>query len=117
MELTYTDLPDGVRKIDLVGRLDVPGTDKIDLRFTALVSSQQTFAIVDLAGVDFIASIGIAVFIRNAKVARRRNGGMVLLNPQRDVERVLTLTKVDHVIPICYSLDEARQRVRQPLPD
>ncbi len=116
MELTSTELPDGIRKIDLSGRLDILGADQIDLKFTVLVSSQQTLAIVDLSGVDFIASIGINTFIRNAKAARQRNGNMVLLNPQPNVAKLLTLTRVDQVIPVCYSLDEARLLVRQPPP-
>ena len=67
MELISTDLPDGIRKIDLTGRLDLEGADAIDLKLTVLVSTQRTFAIVDLGQVEFLASIGIATLVRNEK--------------------------------------------------
>ena len=72
MELIYNDLEDGVRKIDISGRFDIEGAGAIDLRFTALTSTAQTFVIVDLAGVEFLASIGIATLVRNAKAVRLR---------------------------------------------
>lgn len=116
MELTSTDLPDGIRKIDLSGRLDLEGTDAIDLKLTVLISARQTFAIVDLAAVEFLASLGIAVLMRNAKAARRREGNVVLLNPRPNVAKVLAAMRIDQLIPVCYSLDEARVLVRAPPP-
>jgi anti-anti-sigma factor len=116
MKLTSTDLPDGVRKIDLSGRLDLEGADAIDLKLTVLVSSRRTFAVVDLTAVDFLASIGIATLVRNAKAVRLREGNMVLLNPQPNVAKVLASTRIDQMIPVCYSLDEAQRLVRAQPP-
>jgi anti-anti-sigma factor len=117
MKLTSTDLPDGIRKIDLTGRLDLEGADAIDLKLTVLVSSRRTFAVVDLGGVEFLASIGIATLVRNAKAVRLREGNLVLLNPQPNVAKVLASTRIDQLIPVCYSLDEAQRLVRaQPPP-
>ena len=107
MELTSTDLPNGIRKIELSGRFDVQGASDIDLRLTVLVSTQATLAVVDLAGVDFLASIGVATLVRNAKTAKLRGGKMVLLHPQPNVAKVLAATRIDQVIPVCYELDEA----------
>jgi anti-anti-sigma factor len=112
MELISTELPDGIRKIDLTGRLDLEGADAIDLKLTVLVSTQRTFAIVDLAEVEFLASIGIATLVRNAKAVRQRQGNMVLLNPQPNVAKVLSSTRIDQIIPVCYTLDDARALVR-----
>jgi anti-sigma B factor antagonist len=112
MELTTTDLPDGIRKIDLFGRLDVEGADAITLKFTVLTTAEQMLSIVDMSGVDFLASIGLATLVRNAKAARLRGGNMVLLNPQPSAAKVLASTRIDQMIPVCYSLDEARVLVR-----
>ena len=111
MELTSTDLPDGVRKIELRGRLDMEGAEAIDLMFTVLTSSARTLSIVDMTAVEFLASIGLATIVRNAKAARLREGAMVLLNPQPSVAKVLMSSRIDQVIPVCYSLDEARARL------
>jgi len=111
MDLKHTDLADGVRKIDLTGRLDIEGSDAIALRFTALTCAQQTFAIVDLAGVEFLASVGIATLLRNAKAARLRRGNMVLLNPRPNVAQVLATTRIDRILLVCQTMEEAHAAV------
>jgi anti-anti-sigma factor len=116
MKMTYTDLPDGVRKIELVGRLDIEGANTIDLPFTALTSTQCCFVVVDLEAVEFLASIGIATLVRNAKALRLREGYMVLLNPKPNVAKVLATTRIDNVLPVFQSLDEARQALRAAQP-
>jgi anti-anti-sigma factor len=107
MELTYADLENGVRKIDLKGRLDIEGATAIDLKFTALAATQRAFLVIDLTLVDFIASLGVATLVRSAKAARLRKGNLVLLNPQPNVARVLAATRVDQVLPVYVNLDEA----------
>ena len=119
MEVTSTDLPDGIRKIDLAGRLDIEGSDAINLKFTVLVSAQETRSVIDMTGVPFLASIGLATLVRGAKAARLRGGNMVLLNPQPNVAKVLVATQIDQLIPVCYSLEEALVQLRaapSPLP-
>ncbi len=111
MNLSYTDLADGLRKIDLTGRLDIEGADAIGLRFTALTSTQQTFVIVDLAGVEFLASVGIATLVRSAKAARLRMGNLVLLSPRPNVAQVLASTRIDQVLLVCQTIEEARTAV------
>lgn len=107
MELTYADLENGVRKIDLKGRLDIEGANAIDLRFTALAVTQRAFLVVDLTFIEFIASLGVATLVRTAKAASLRKGKLVLLNPQPNVAKVLAATRVDQVVPVCANLDEA----------
>ncbi len=112
MELQYVDLEDGIRKIDLTGRLDLEGTNTIDLKFTALTATQKNFIIVDLSAVSFIATLAIATLVRNAKAARLRSGNLVLLNPQANVAQVLATTRIDKIVPVCATLDEAKAQVR-----
>src|SRR5579862_3885796 len=114
MELTYTDLPDGVRTIKLSGRMDLEGAAAIDMRFTTLTASQKTFIVVDLTDVDFMASLGLATLVRNAKAARLREGNMVLFNPKPSVQQVLASTRIDQFILTCWDLDEARLAAKTP---
>ncbi|HEX3703562.1 MAG TPA: STAS domain-containing protein [Vicinamibacterales bacterium] len=116
MDLSYSDLDDGVRKIDLTGRLDVEGAEAIDLRFTVLTSTGLNFVVVDLSNVEFLASIGIATLVRNAKAVRLRQGNLVLLNPRANVTQVLASTRIDQILPIFRTLDEARAAVRAAPP-
>ena len=111
MELIHEDLEDGLRKIDLAGRFDLEGANEIDLRLTSLVTTQKNFIIVDLSQVDFIASLGISVLVRNARAIRLREGNLVLLNPQPNVARVLASTRIDQILAVCQDLEEARHQL------
>lgn len=112
MELTYEDLMNGIRRIRLVGRMDVEGSREIDLRFTSLTASQRAFVIVDLALVDFLSSLGLGTLVRSAKAQMSREGKMVLFAPQPNVAKVLETTQVDRILPVLYDFEEALRTVR-----
>jgi anti-anti-sigma factor len=100
-------LDGGLLKLNLAGRLDLAGTQQIDLKFSAYASSQRA-VIVDLAAVEFLASIGIRTLVLTAKTMASRGGKMVLLNPIPNVKQVLETAGIDTLIPIFPSLDAAR---------
>ena len=108
MFLTVIELEDGIKKITLQGRMDIDGTQKIDMRFTAVTASEAAKVIVDLSGVDFMSSIGIGVLVRSANALKQRQGKIVLLNPQPSVFKVLQATQINTVIPIVYDMESAR---------
>jgi anti-anti-sigma factor len=112
MELTYEDLEDGIRRVKLVGRLDVEGSHEIDLRFTSLTASHQAFVIVDLSLVEFLSSLGLGTLVRSAKAQMSRQGKMVLLSPQPHVARVLQTTQVDQIVQVFYDVEKALDAVR-----
>ena len=116
MELDFSDTPDGVRRIVLRGRMDVPGTEQIDLKLTSLVSTRQTFVVVDLTGVDFMSSMGLGTLVRNAKAVNARKGRMVLLNPAPNVLRMLEATRVVEVLPVYADFEGARRAVLSDVP-
>jgi anti-anti-sigma factor len=111
MELTYEDFDDGVRAIRLAGRLDLEGADAIDLKLTSLAAAQNGRVILDLAFVDFMASIGVGIIVRTAKALASREGRLVLLSPRRNVADVLARTQVDQIIPVYQDLVVARAAV------
>jgi anti-anti-sigma factor len=108
MELTYEDLEDGVRAIRLKGRLDLEGADAIDLKLTSLAAVRQGSVVLDLALVEFLASIGVSVIVRTAKALSSRGGRLVLLSPRPNIADVLTRTQIDQIIPVFYDLAAAR---------
>jgi anti-anti-sigma factor len=114
MELTHDDLSDGVRTIKLRGRMDLEGAATIDLKFTSLTATHRAFIVVDLTEVDFMASLGLATLVRNARAVRLREGNMVLLNPKPSVRQVLASTRLDQVLHIYSNLAEARLAAKVP---
>src|ERR1700691_5824512 len=108
MELAVHELDSGILGINLSGRMDIIGTQQIDLKFTALTSTRKAQVLVDLSNVTFIASIGIRTLINNAKAQKLRGGSMVLYKPSDQVEEVLRATGIDTIIPIVHDFDAAR---------
>ena len=106
-ELKVIDNTDKRTHIALSGRLDILGVQEVELAFTSHVAARKRPAIVDMSQVDFVASIGIGMLVRTAKTLQSQGVSLVLLTPQKTVREVLELSKIDKVIPIAESLDEA----------
>jgi anti-sigma B factor antagonist len=109
MEIRSEQLDDQTLKITLTGRMDIPGTEAIDLRFTALTATRKAAVLVDLSGVSFLSSIGMRTLLSNAKALKARGGKMVLFDPQPMVAEVLTVSGVASLIPIFTDLTHALQ--------
>ena len=106
MEMKTETINGDVTKIILTGRLDILGAQQIDLHFAAITGSQRK-VIVDLEGVLFLASMGIRTLIMGAKSVKSKGGRIVLLKPTADVEKVLTGSGTDTVVPIMHDLESA----------
>jgi anti-anti-sigma factor len=110
MSIEFEDVSDTLRRIRLTGRLDIAGTEAIALKLANLTSSAQRRIVVDLCGVDFLASIGIRELISSAKSLQMRGSRMVLLVvPGSSVAKTLTVTGIDTLIPMLPSGPEADQ--------
>lgn len=108
MELRYAELDNNIRLIKLIGRLDILGTGQIEI--AGFCSEDNTRVILDLAEVDFLASIGIRLIVLTAKSVRSRGGRLVILNPIPDVQSVLEITGIPSIIPI-YQHQESAETV------
>ncbi len=106
MEMKLETRADGIAKVNLAGRLDILGAQKIDLHFSAITGGHRK-VIVDLEEVPFLASMGIRLLIIGAKTIKSKGGRMALLKPTPDVEKVLIGSGTDTVIPILHDLDAA----------
>jgi anti-sigma B factor antagonist len=107
MEIHYSEMDNGINVIKLDGKLDIVGTGAIETKFNGYCSGNQVRVIVDLSGVNFLASIGIRLLMLTAKSVAKRGGRMVLLNPIPDVHNVLEITGIPAIIPIYSKLESA----------
>ena len=106
MEMRIETINSNVTKIILKGRLDVLCAQQIEPHFSAVVESQRKI-ILGLQGVPFLASRGIRALIIGTKTVKSKGGRMALLNPTPDVEKVLTASGTDTVVPIVHDLASA----------
>lgn len=108
MQLESELLDDHILKINLDGRLDIEGTQAIDMKFTALTATKKAAILVDMTNVSFLASIGMRTLLSCAKAATARGGKMVLFNAQPMVKDVLQTSGLATLIPMYDDLDEAK---------
>ena len=83
----------------LKGRLDIMGAETIALPLAALSGARDSI-VVDMAGVSFIASMGLRHLVSAAKTVRRRGGSLVLLNPTAPVVEVINASGLTDLLPI-----------------
>jgi len=107
MEITITDFGDTIKKVTLVGKLDIIGAEQIGLPLAAVAGSRSNL-VIDMIGVDFIASIGIRHLVMAAKTVARGAGKLVLLAPNPMVTEILVVAGLDQLLPIVRSEGEAR---------
>jgi len=110
MEMEVAELEPGVIAVTLNGRLDIDGATAIDLRFNAVASGSRG-VLVDMAGVTFLASIGIRTLLSGARTVRRRGGQFVLLQPNQEVTELLEVSGMLDYMPVFHGREEAMARL------
>ena len=110
-ELRVVDAAGDVTVVALAGRLDLAGTEELDLRFTVAVTTRRRPTIVDLSEVTFLASLGMRMLISAARTLRLSGSPLVLMNPQDRVRDALEAAELLDLLPIAHGEVEARQLV------
>jgi anti-anti-sigma factor len=106
MPIAVEELDGNVAKVVLSGRIDIAGAQAIDMPMSIIAGSRKA-VIIDLSGVEFMASMGLRSIVVCAKSIMSKRGKVVLLAPQPQVEEVLTVSGIDGLIPICRNQAEA----------
>src|ERR1700722_13099536 len=99
MAIAIEDIEGGVTKVLLSGRLDIAGVSAIDLPLSVVGGSRRA-VVIDLSGVEFMASLGLRSIIISSKAIISKRGKVVLLAPQPAVEKVITTSGIDQLIAI-----------------
>lgn len=117
MKLEVVQLDNGIKQIKLNGRLDIPGTNEIENSFTAHVASKKAAVLIDMTGVEFIASFGMRILLSNAKALAGRGGKMVLYKPSPMVKEALTVAGINELVPIYDDFDAACAALKSAVTD
>jgi anti-sigma B factor antagonist len=111
MKLEAIQRTDGVTQVALIGRLDVSGLHEVDMKFHGATAARSQPAIVDLSGLDYIASLGMGMLISCAQSLKRKGHPMVIVAAHDDVDAALRRAGIDQAIPMVGDLDEALQTI------
>ncbi len=111
MDIEVTELEGNLTCIRLNGRLDSPGVDRVETRFTAALVAAGRSAVVDLSGVSFLASMGIRMLISSGRALNLKGAKMVLFGATSLVQSVLDHVALDQIIPVVATEQEAIKRL------
>ena len=115
LSINHEDLSEELRRIWLVGRMDMVGVGAIELPFTALAASRPISVLVDLTGVTFLASVGLRCIIQSAKALDLKGGRMALLVGDNALVRgTLDTVGVGEIIPMFSDKAAALESLSAP---
>jgi len=106
MEMTVEELPNGVTKAALKGRMDIEGAQAVDVRFNVLAGAKRKL-VVDLRELDFIASMGLRTLMVCARTITSKGGKIAFANAQPNVLKVLSSSGIGEVVSVNPTLDAA----------
>jgi len=107
MELKIIKADDKILHIALTGRLDLQGTQQVEVEFTSLLSKSRTNILVDVSGLDFLASMGMRMLLSCAKSLKQTGSKIILAGPKASVEQSLRTAGLDGVLYISGNMEEA----------
>jgi len=93
--------------VHVSGEIDLATCPQLRDVLAELVDRGIYHLVVDLEQVSFLDSSGIGVLMGVYRRIREHGGSLRLTAPSAQVRRVLDLTRVTMVVPICATLDEA----------
>lgn len=106
MGISFVEL-DGVKKVVLSGRLDSAGVDGIETQFSAGIVPSGKNTVVDLSQVEFLASLGVRMFISTTRALAWRGGKLVMFGATPPVLEVIETMGFEDVVPVVPSEAEA----------
>jgi serine/threonine-protein kinase RsbW len=112
MKMTVLVRDDDITHVVLDGRLDTTGAEEIEAEFTAATVGRNRPTLVDLSGMDFLASRGIGLLVSAGKRLMKAGRKMILVSPKGLVDSVLKTSLIDRTVPVVSSLAEAAATIR-----
>ena len=100
MDITTLERDDGITHVVLAGRLDTTAAEELGQDIADATAGQDQPAVVDVSGIEFLASMGIGLLLANSKRLTKAGHKLVILNPQGMVDVVLKASRLDKVMAI-----------------
>lgn len=86
--------------VRLVGELDLATVSAVEAELNRLLTSELQTVVVDLGGLTFIDSTGIACLMKAAKLSAQDGNRLRILPGGEQTMSVMRITGVDKVLPL-----------------
>jgi anti-sigma B factor antagonist len=108
-------LPAGVTVLEIKGNIHCgPECARLEREVDAMIAAQETRVIFDMAEVTHADSAAIGAIVRCLTKLKGAGGALRIAAPQPMIDYSLKLTKVDKLIEIFPSVEQARKRFSEP---
>lgn len=107
MEITATPATPGHTVLALTGRLDLTSVDAFRNAIARAINHGTPTVVVDLQHVDFIDSSGLGALVGAYRHTRDAGGDLRIVAPNTEVLELLSLMRLDRVLPPYPSTDAA----------
>ena len=110
MKINVTNQGD-IQFLELSGELDYHSSPELREKLNELATKQASKIIVNLSGVDYMDSSGIATFVEAFQKTKRYQGRLILAELTPTVRGVFEIAKLDSIFEIAPTLAEAQSRL------
>jgi anti-sigma B factor antagonist len=115
VRLTIREFENGIVVLELFGNIRMgPECQRISQEVDQLVGRGQNRVIFDFSGVDYLDSAGIGTLVSCLTKIKNSGGEMRLAGLKAMVAGVFKLTKIDTIIKLFPTVDEASQNFSPP---
>ena len=100
-------LPEAPNVLPLEGEIDLHVSPRISAALAAMIEQKPTRLVVDLSGVSYIDSSGLAVLIEGMQNVEAYGGKFILAGLQEGVRPIFEIARLDQVFLIFPHVDAA----------
>jgi anti-sigma B factor antagonist len=109
LEISEKAISEKVTLVMVTGRLNATSTAGMKAKLKALVDGGKNQLILDMNGVSFIDSSGLAALVSGLKHARERGGWLRLAGVNEQVASIFKMTMLDKVFELYPSVEAAQK--------
>jgi len=112
MKIRKRETNSGATILELEGML-VMGheSEGVEATVEKIVKEGNKKVIIDLAKVSYVDSSGVGILVGSLGHCKRGGGEMRMAGVQDHILRILQITRVDQVIPVDGSIEEAEKKL------
>lgn len=92
--------------VEVAGDLDVYTAPRLREFITRRIEEGRHLLILDLSGVGFLDSTGLAVIVAGLKRAKESEGDLVIVGPNEQIRRILNVTDLAKILPVHSDVEE-----------
>ncbi|MGZ4694300.1 MAG: STAS domain-containing protein [Acidimicrobiales bacterium] len=98
---------DGWSVVAVTGELELATAPRLRQQIVSLIGGGRSHLIIDLAGVDFIDSVGLGVVVGALKRCRTHGGDLVVVGAVPRVRSLFEITRLDEIIDMHPDVERA----------